>query len=314
MFGYVRPFKGELLVKEYDAYKGVYCEVCKALGENYGIISRFALTYDCTFYAILALNQRESKLRMVKKCCTCNPLKKCKYVCPADGDSYSEECFRKAAALCVITTAFKLIDNSEDEGFLRRTGAKMLYLMLKRSFKKASADYPFIHDAVEKMMNRQREVESMDKPSIDACSAPTAEMLETICDELGENELEKTVLRQIGYFLGRWVYIMDAADDLPKDLKNSRFNPFIDKLELSGQRGSELSEEQRKAADAECNAVLNGSLSRLYPAVNLLPNGRFSGIIDNIVKKGLPEMQREILFLHVNDKKKDRLNEIERNI
>lgn len=29
MFGYVRPFKGEMLVKEYDAYKGVYCQLCR---------------------------------------------------------------------------------------------------------------------------------------------------------------------------------------------------------------------------------------------------------------------------------------------
>ena len=48
MFGYVRPFKGEMLVKEYDAYKGVYCQLCRALGKYYGFPMRLTLSYDCT--------------------------------------------------------------------------------------------------------------------------------------------------------------------------------------------------------------------------------------------------------------------------
>lgn len=56
MFGYVRPFKGEMLVKEYDAYKGVYCQLCRALGKYYGFPMRLTLSYDCTLYALLALN------------------------------------------------------------------------------------------------------------------------------------------------------------------------------------------------------------------------------------------------------------------
>lgn len=306
MFGYVRPYKGEMLVKEYDAYKGVYCQICKALGDCYGVLARMTLTYDCTFYALLALNQRDAAVRARKKRCTCNPLKKCTYVCPANGDLYAEECFKKAAALCVIMTAHKLRDTMEDENCLKGLGARFLYLLSKGAFKKASRDFPFIADAAQKMMDDQHKAERAEHVSLDACSAPTAEFLETVCAELGNSEAEETVLRQLGYFLGRWVYIMDAADDLSEDLKSAKFNPFIGKLELSGCIGKELTEEQRKAADEECNAVLNGSMARLVPAMNLLPEGQFSGIISNILQKGLPQMQREILFLHVKDKKRKR--------
>ena len=34
MFGYVRPFKSELLVREYDQYKAAYCQLCRALKEG----------------------------------------------------------------------------------------------------------------------------------------------------------------------------------------------------------------------------------------------------------------------------------------
>lgn len=304
MFGYVRPFKGELLVKEYDAYKGVYCQVCKALGEYYGLLARLTLTYDCTFYALLALNQREAAVRAMKKRCTCNPLKKCTYVCPANGDAYAESCFQKAAALCVIMTAHKLRDNIADENFVKGMGARFLYWLSRRAMKKAEKDFPFMAEAVRKMMDDQQAAEHAEKVSLDACSAPTAELLETLCAELGTKDSEKAVLRQVGYFLGRWVYIMDAADDLREDLKKRKFNPFIQKLELSDFLGGELSKEQRDNADRECNAVLNQTMARLLPASNLLPMGQFSGIIDNVLQKGLPEIQREILFLHVKEKKR----------
>ena len=304
MFGYVRPFKGEMLVKEYDAYKGVYCQVCKALGEYYGALARLTLTYDCTFYALLALNQRDSAVRAVKKRCTCNPMKKCTYVCPANDDAYAAECFQKAAALCVIMTAHKLKDNIADENFVKGVGARFLYMLSRRAYKKAAGDFPWMADAVTAMMEAQYAAEHAEKISLDACSAPTAELLEKLCEELGNTESEKMVLRQVGYFLGRWVYIMDAADDLQDDLKKNGFNPFVHKLGLLEQTGKELTEEQRKAADEECNAVLNGSLARLCPAVNLLPEGKFSGIIGNVINLGLPEVQREILFLHIKDKKR----------
>ena len=58
MFGYVRPFKSELLVREYDQYKAAYCQLCRALKEHYGRAASFTLSYDCTFYALLMLSTR----------------------------------------------------------------------------------------------------------------------------------------------------------------------------------------------------------------------------------------------------------------
>ena len=84
MFGYVRPFKGEMLVKEYDAYKGVYCELCRALGRYYGPLMRMTLSYDCTFYALLFESARRADaggaqavhLQPVKKMHLCLPEKR----------------------------------------------------------------------------------------------------------------------------------------------------------------------------------------------------------------------------------------------
>ena len=191
MFGYVRPFKGEMLVKEYDAYKGVYCQLCRALGKYYGFPMRLTLIYDCTLYAMLALNQRDADVKAEKKRCCCNPMKKCTYVCPANEDVFAEEAFHKAAALSIIMTVHKLRDTAADEDGLKAFGARVLRLFTRRAMKKASNDYPFMADAVQKMMDDQADAEHAKEISIDRCSAPTAEMLQTICAELGSNAGER---------------------------------------------------------------------------------------------------------------------------
>ena len=57
MFGYVRPYKDELRVREYEQYKAIYCGLCRALGKNYGVLSRLTLSYDCTLFAAAAIGR-----------------------------------------------------------------------------------------------------------------------------------------------------------------------------------------------------------------------------------------------------------------
>ena len=61
MFGYVRPHKQELLVREFEQYKGAYCQLCRQLGKDYGWTARLTLSYDCTFYALLACPGRTAR-------------------------------------------------------------------------------------------------------------------------------------------------------------------------------------------------------------------------------------------------------------
>ena len=59
LFGYIKVDSANLLGKEYEAYKGIYCTLCKQLGKDYSVLARFILSYDCTFYAMLALDLAE---------------------------------------------------------------------------------------------------------------------------------------------------------------------------------------------------------------------------------------------------------------
>ena len=120
MFGYIKIHKEELLVREYEAYKSVYCGLCKKMGREYSFLSRFILSYDSTFYAMFLMSQNYKCTGFEIKRCTCNPLKKCTF-CKG-----GEEALSKAAALSVILAYYKLVDDINDSEFFKRTLIKIV--------------------------------------------------------------------------------------------------------------------------------------------------------------------------------------------
>ena len=123
-------------------------------------------------------------------------------------------------------------------------------------------------------------------------------MLAEVFENISQEEIPRRILREFGYYLGRWVYMIDAADDLSEDLESGSFNPFINQMHLT----SDSTEEQIREARVYCNEALNLTLSRLIEAFNLLEFQQFKTIISNIILLGLPQMQKERLF----DRKKEK--------
>lgn len=301
MFGYVRPYTPELLVREYTQYKAVYCQLCRVLGQEYGPLTRFALSYDCAFYALFALSASGAQVEEQHKRCVCNPLKACTYL-PSPGEEY-----KKAAALCVLLTYHKLRDDLDDGGFFRSLGSRALLLIASPKAKKATARYPFLAEQAERAMLAQRQAEDASS-GVDQCAEPTAKLLEAVFGELAGCDARRPAFERFGYFLGRWIYLMDAADDLPDDLREGSFNPFIARLGLSGK--TTLTEKERSAAEEACNAVLNATASQMILALNLLDLEGFGPIVENVAVKGLPQIQKEILFLHVKQKSRRERREL----
>lgn len=297
MFGYVRPFKAFMLVKEYDEYKGIYCTLCRTLGKRYNVFTRMALNYDLTFYTVLLLNDSDECPSVRQGKCVVNPLKKCNYICE------NNEAYNKAAALTVLMTYHKIIDNIKDDSFIKSIASRSLMPFIKGSAKKAKSDYPDMASALENMTEEQNELEDKykngKKVSLDACCEPTAKALSKIFSEI--NKDEEMIYSQMGYFLGRWIYIMDAADDLKDDLASNSFNPLIDYFSIKEKM---ISEDNQKEVDETANQILNNNVAMLVSANNLLDESKFSGITHNIVEQGLAQVQKEILFLHVHEKKK----------
>ena len=284
VFGYLRPDKPELKIREYEAYKSVYCGLCKYLGKNYGIASRLTLSYDCTVIALLIMSLRNENIKTVQKRCVVNPLKKCNFSL-SDGESY-----RFAGAVSVIMTYYKLEDGILDSKGFKRLAAKFLKLFFKRNHKRAAAAYPEIEAITKSMMSEQIEVEKSNDTGIDCSANPTAKAISSLCVLLAQNDDEKIILKEFGYYIGRWIYLIDAADDYFDDKKRNNFNPFVSRF--------------RKAENSPnlnimefCNETLNHTVSMAISAFNLLDLKMYKPVLENIMNLGLASMQKQRLFI-----------------
>lgn len=276
MFGYLKTQKSELKVCEYDSYKAVYCGLCKQLGKDYSFLTRLILSYDCTFYAMFLMSVSRSCTGFVRKRCTCNPFKKCNFaLCKSDS-------YNKATAFAVISAYYKIKDDIADGNFFKKFRSYLFLPVFSHWRKKAVKKYEYteLDSLVSNMLSMQLEDEFSDISNIDASAHPTALMLAKLFESEANTENDKRVYYEFGYNIGRWIYLIDAADDLQKDLKNKNFNPFV------------------RANITDYNyiqAVLNQSLARAFDAYNLMNITDFKGIFDNMLLLGFPAMQNKVV-------------------
>ena len=279
MFGYVRPYKPELRFKEYDVYKAVYCSLCREIGRRYGRMLRFSLSYDFTFLALLYLSLREGPVSLEKKRCVCNPAKKCQYFTASAN-------LTLPAAASVMMVYYKVCDNIADEGFWKSGFYRVLKMLMHRAHRRAAAEFPALEQAFSNYIAEQSRLEQEPCEGVDAAAEPTAKMLSVLFAACSPNG-ETRALKRMGYCMGRWIYLIDAAADLSEDQKKGRFNPF--------------------SAEFEKGAAPNGLKERVVPLLNisaadavnafeLLDICRFKNILGNILYLGL-ENSTAYLFL-----------------
>ncbi len=279
MFGYVYINKPELKIKDYEAYRGVYCSLCKALGKNYSVFARFILNYDCTFLSLLLMARSNECCGFKSGRCPFNPAKKCNYTINAD------EALNKGAALSVITSYYKLLDSIADGGFFKKIGCTLVRPFFSSWHKKAKNNFPQYEDIVKEIYLAQLKCEKSENPCLDMAAEPTAKMLESVMKIEALNATEEKVFSQFGYHLGRWIYLMDAAADLEEDSKSGNFNPFL--LKFGTQNRFD-----RKEADS----IISQSYYLLTKAYELIDKKRFNDILDNIIYSGLALKQRTIIY------------------
>lgn len=272
MFGYIRIAKPELRVKEYEMYKAVYCSLCRTLGKEYGIWSRFTLSYDFTFFALLNMSMKDGCDITERKHCTCNPLKKCNY-CKDDSN------IKMPAAAAMIIVYYKLLDNIADEKGIKKAGYLLLKPLFSHARKKAAGLYPHIEKIISEYISAQNALEKKNCTSLDEAADPTAAALSKLFALCSEDINQKRVLERIGYCLGRYVYLLDAACDLPDDIKSGSYNCL--KFALEG----EVKEYAKKRTVPQLYFCSNEA----GKAFELLDVKKYKPILGNIIYLGLED-------------------------
>lgn len=277
MFGYVRPCVPELRVRENEIYRAAYCTLCRTLGRRYGLLARLTLSYDFTFLALLRLGLLPSCSGFEQRRCVANPLKKCNY-CKDTGDALDG-----VAAGCVLLSYSRLNDGVADSGFWKGMGYRFLRLLARRPRKRAAHAFPKLAEQVIDYEKRQAALEREGESRPDAACEPTARMLSAFFALCGAGEDSSRVLARMGYLSGKWIYLIDAVDDLEEDEKQGGYNVFL-------RLGCD-----RPAAVQRAIGNLNICVDELGKCVGLLGLSRYTEIVENIVFLGLSKMQKAVL-------------------
>lgn len=290
MFGYIKPFKPEMKIKEFDTFKAVYCGLCRQLSHVYGPFASLTLSYDFTFVAVLALGLEE-KCEGFKKCrCVANPLKKKMCLVACDDLDFCASC-------AMLMIYYKLKDDIADSSFFKKIGYLCVLPFASHAGKKAAKKYPQIDNIISEAISKQSEIEKSDNASLDRAADPTAAALGEIFKYLAKTPTEERILQRFGYLVGRYVYFADALDDIDDDIKNKGYNPFVKRYE---KESLTLDEIKKRAV-----GTLNLTVGEIPPAYELLELKRYKEILDNIIYLGF---HNEMNFI-MNRKGKKEKNE-----
>ncbi len=274
MFGYVLPLREELKVRDWERFRSVYCGLCHAMGRRYGPLSRLLLNYDFTFLALLLGTTRQASRRR----CVSGP-------CQGRWACNGCDALDVAADESVILAWWKLSDQVQDSKGLKRLGARMLSWIFYRPYRKAVRHRPDFDGEVRRSMEQLHEMERARTPSLDRPADAFARLLTAAAPDSGD-PVRQRCMDQVLYHLGRWIYLIDAWDDLEEDLKSGSYNPFIERYSLSAKP-----REQEDLA-TQAAQTLSHSLNLAWTAAQLLELGEDEALVENILCGGLPLVQK----------------------
>lgn len=224
MFGYLKPAAYGKLKHVNQHYRRNYCTLCHALWKYYGFSSRFLLSYDMTFLScLLDLDSHSTNMNSKLLCYKKQPIE-------------SEE-WKRLSALLLFMVEGKIVDNICDNN---SSLAKIASIIYRKPFKKAEADYHQTHNIVMKGFEEFRELEKQGAALEDLANAFAEIMKQSTKSLFKCSEISEETIRHVA----RWIYFIDAVDDLDDDIKKGCFNPFSkiasSKLELTERHSEEL--------------------------------------------------------------------------
>ena len=155
-------------------------------------------------------------------------------------------------------------------------------LALKRAYNKSSRYRKCT--AIESYLKQLTELEKNNCDYIDEAAEPFASIMRELfeCGHI-KDENERKTLGWLGYNLGRWIYVMDAYDDLERDAGNKAYNPLISQFGFKENGIKDFKDTIRE----KVNFILTYSLSEAEKAYSLLGIEKNKGILDNILYSGL---------------------------
>ncbi|MBE6071093.1 MAG: hypothetical protein E7208_03935 [Clostridium butyricum] len=299
MFGYVTPLKGEMKVKDYERFKCYYCGLCCHIKNVFGNIPRASLNYDMTFLGLLLDGLSPKDLKVKQHRCMLHPTTKKIVIDDNEALSY-------AAAINISLVYYKFIDDVNDDNDFK---SKLKATLLSPYQKRFSNSIIEINCKINQCLN---DLSLLEKKktfySIDEICDPFSKLVGLVLKEypfnLADDSVElRDTLYQLGYSIGKWIYLIDALDDLKSDMEKNKFNPInylYNKDNLDYTRFIEAIKSRMEFTILNCGYTCTENLKKL----NLTRN---KDILFNIIELGLMDKYLKVM------ENQDKTNESKRS-
>ena len=281
MFGYIKTARDDLRVREYEYYRASYCGLCRAMGKCTGQCSRMLLSYDFAFLVNMRMALTGEKPTFQKRRCIMHPFH------PRMMMELNDQ-LRYCADATAILAYEKCRDDIADERGWRRLKARLRRLYVASAYRCARKRLPALADSVRAHLSRLSEKEKEKRPSVDEVALIFGDLLADIVS-FGLDDSTARIARRIGRQTGRFIYMVDALDDLADDARKQRFNPFLLLF------GGEPAPEEKQSIEA----ALVSCLADMETAFDLIDHEKDPTryeILKNILYLGMPDTARKVLY------------------
>lgn len=267
MVGYLTASAGFLSEAELERYKAVYCGLCRCLRRCYGEAAGLTLNYDMTFLILLLSSMEEPEEKSGRARCLVHPMK---------GRAWTENAATEYAADMNLALSYLKCEDdwNDDLEPLARFGAAALAKAYRSIFKR----YPRQVGAMQKSIAELSQLEASGRLDADAASDTFGRLMAEVF--VRKEDYWSGCIRAVGFFLGKFIYLMDACMDLEEDVRKGKYNPFSDRI---GREDNAVFFEQ----------ILKMMLGECLRAFDRLPLVQDVGILKNILCEGLWQQFRE---------------------
>lgn len=263
MFGYINVNQKELSEENKAVYQSYYCGLCRSLREFCGSRGQVLLNYDITFLVVLLTGLYEPKTIQESFTCVLHPMKK--------RLSRKNEIMDYAAQMNVLLAYYNLIDDwKDDKNFTKKTIAGLF----EKDYERVVRNYPRQAGAVSDYLEKLSAYERAKETNIDLVAGLTGEMLGELFAWKEDEWYEE--LKTLGYYMGKFVYLMDAYEDLKKDEKKDAYNPL-----------RYLESESDQEFETLCRLMMTSMMSECAKSFERLPILTHAEILRNIIYSGV---------------------------
>ena len=218
MFGYIVVNQPELRIREWELYHSYYCGLCRVLKEKYGRVGQATLSYDMTFLLLLLSGLYEPETVCGESRCPVHPGKKHVYRC--------NELTEYVADMNMLLTEYKCKDDwKDDRKHLRLLLARILGSRTEESRQKYFGKLEQISAAMEELSR----AEEQGVTDLDEMAGRFGRVMAQVV-AVRKDEWEESLLR-FGFYLGKFIYLLDAYEDIEEELKRVRYNPLKERYE-----------------------------------------------------------------------------------